>query len=54
SLESNTSKLALIFLARESDLSLIDCQVYTAHLERMGAMSIKLERFLTILNKECS
>ena len=50
--ESNTSKLALIHLAHAFPFSLIDCQVYTQHLARLGAREISLEKFLKINVKE--
>ena len=46
SLKSNTSKLALIKLIQSSGYKLIDCQIYTAHLERMGAKNILRNHFL--------
>lgn len=49
SLESNTSKLALIETTKQLDLGIIDCQVYTAHLESLGAEMIKRNRYLKIL-----
>ena len=52
SLESNASKFALIKLAQElaqKHYSLIDCQLYTGHLERMGAEEIPRTRFMELL-----
>lgn len=40
SLEPNASKLALIYLCQQMNYELIDCQVYTEHLESMGAEMI--------------
>lgn len=50
---SNASKLALITLTQKlNDLNytLIDCQVYTEHLESMGAEEIERSEFLNYLN----
>lgn len=49
---SNASKVALIALSRKlqkQDYKLIDCQVYTSHLESMGAQEISREEFLASL-----
>ncbi len=46
----NTSKLALIALCRSGEFELIDCQVYTKHLEKMGAKIISREQFMETLN----
>ena len=48
---SNASKLALISLIKNNDYKLIDCQVYTNHLERLGAEEITREKFLEIINR---
>lgn len=47
---SNASKVALIYLCRHYNFKLIDCQVYTSHLESMGAGFISLEEYLALLN----
>ena len=50
---SNASKVALVALARELDsqgFGMIDCQVTSGHLLRMGAQEITRTRFLDILN----
>lgn len=55
SLESNASKFALIKLAGElaqKHYSLIDCQLYTGHLERMGAEEIPRDRFMELLKRK--
>lgn len=44
--EKNTSKLALISLCRSGKFELIDCQVHTPHLEKMGAKFISREEFM--------
>lgn len=49
STRSNASKAAFITLCRERDFRLIDCQVYTAHLERLGARHISREKYLELL-----
>ncbi len=52
SLESNASKFALIKLSEElarKQYKLIDCQLYTGHLERMGAEEIPRTRFMEFL-----
>ena len=47
---SNASKLALIWLCRNKDYSLIDCQFHTEHLESMGAEFISREEYMKHLN----
>jgi leucyl/phenylalanyl-tRNA--protein transferase len=47
---SNASKAALISLCQYKNFKLIDCQVYTSHLESMGADFISLEEYLVFLN----
>jgi leucyl/phenylalanyl-tRNA--protein transferase len=49
---SDASKVALVTLARKlekENYKLIDCQVYTPHLERMGAHEIPRAEFLKLL-----
>ena len=48
---SNASKAALISLCNTADYKLIDCQVYTEHLESLGARMISREEYLGILQK---
>jgi len=48
---SNASKLAMIYLCRSFNFKLIDCQVYTSHLESLGAQFISLEDYLVCLNE---
>lgn len=53
SFEPNTSKLALIALARkmqEQGGSLIDCQIGTEHLQSMGARYIDYKQYITTLH----
>lgn len=52
SLEPNTSKLALIFLAQTLQMSpgtLIDCQLKTEHLESMGGRYISYDEYMTYM-----
>jgi leucyl/phenylalanyl-tRNA--protein transferase len=54
-LRNNASKVAIIELCSNlKDLGylFIDCQVYSPHLEKMGAIEIPRERFLEELKKE--
>lgn len=46
---SNASKAALIYLCQSEKYSLIDCQVYTPHLESMGARMIGRGEYVAIL-----
>lgn len=51
---SNASKAALITLAKkleELDFEFIDCQVYTSHLESMGAHMVKWDEFKAMLHR---
>ena len=51
---SNASKFAFIHYVRQlqkEKVVLIDCQVYTAHLESLGARMIDRESFIELLNK---
>ncbi|MBD1393883.1 leucyl/phenylalanyl-tRNA--protein transferase [Mucilaginibacter glaciei] len=47
---SNASKTALIWLCNTGQYQLIDCQVYTEHLESMGAQMIAREDYIGILH----
>lgn len=50
---SNASKFAFIKLAQElgeKNYKLIDCQVYTTHLESLGAEEIPRQKFIKTLN----
>ena len=52
SLESNASKFALISLAEcaaANGIALIDCQLYTNHLQSMGAREISRAEFISFL-----
>ena len=51
--QSDASKVGFCYLVSElkkKAYRLIDCQMYTAHLESLGAEEISRERFLQILN----
>lgn len=49
---SDASKVALVHLARMG-FQMIDCQMETPHLRRMGAVSIEREDFLRLLDAWC-
>ncbi len=54
SLESNASKFAFINyvqLLQKENIALIDCQVYTEHLESLGARMIERKKFISLLEK---
>jgi leucyl/phenylalanyl-tRNA--protein transferase len=46
---SNASKLAFVYLAKNKNYNLIDCQVYNKHLASLGAREISRDSFLDIL-----
>ena len=51
---SNASKFALITFVEElkkEGIQIIDCQVYTAHLESLGAKMIPREPFIALINQ---
>ena len=48
--EPNASKVGFISFIENSNYKLIDCQVYTRHLESLGAEEIPRDRFLKLLN----
>ncbi len=50
-LEPNTSKIALVYLAKNMGVDLIDCQVHTNHLESMGAEMISVNDYRKWLSK---
>lgn len=50
--EANASKAALIYLAQEIELKLIDCQFHTLHLASMGGEFLSLSNYLTILTTD--
>ena len=54
SYQSNASKFAFIKYVEQlvkEGIVLIDCQVYTEHLESLGAVMMKRNEFMKILNK---
>jgi len=46
---SNASKVALVYLAQCKKYQLIDCQLETAHLTSMGAVTISREHYIELL-----
>lgn len=57
SVMNNASKVAFVTLCNkleERGFSIIDCQVYTKHLESLGAVKISREEFLDIIEKKVS
>lgn len=48
---SNASKTALIHLCQMGKYKLVDCQVYTEHLESMGAEMISREEYMRMLEQ---
>jgi leucyl/phenylalanyl-tRNA---protein transferase len=54
SLKSNASKFAFINYVQhlqKENIALIDCQVYTEHLESLGAKMIERNKFILLLNE---
>lgn len=49
---SNASKAALIGLCNNTSFVMIDCQLYTQHLESLGAEMISRTEYLKYLNKK--
>ena len=57
SFKTNASKIALVALSRQLRLwgyPLIDCQVYSEHLARLGAVTLPREQFFERVQKLCS
>ena len=50
--KSNASKIALIWLCQNANINLIDCQIHSDHLEKMGARMIARKEFMEYLNRE--
>lgn len=48
---SNASKVAFISFIQNTNYKIIDCQVYTKHLESLGAEEIGRIKFLTYINE---
>ncbi|WP_299524844.1 leucyl/phenylalanyl-tRNA--protein transferase [Winogradskyella sp.] len=46
---SNASKVGFVHFVQNSNYSLIDCQIYTKHLESLGAKHISRQEFLKYL-----
>ena len=46
---TNASKTALIWLSKSGKFKMIDCQIYSEHLESMGAELISREEYMSIL-----
>lgn len=51
---SNASKTALIWLCYNTKYALIDCQVYTEHLESLGARMIPRREYIGILHNNAA
>ena len=51
---SNASKVALVYLATNFGLSLIDCQIPSDHLKKIGAELIPQEEYLSVLHAQQS
>ena len=49
SLIDNASKVGFITLVQQNQYQLIDCQIYTKHLDSLGAEEIPREEFLKFL-----
>jgi leucyl/phenylalanyl-tRNA--protein transferase len=53
---TDASKVAFVHLVKQLtlwDFKLIDCQIYSAHLESLGAESIRREQFIQLLDQHC-
>jgi len=50
--ESNASKVGFITFIQNTNYKLIDCQVYTQHLESLGAEDISRDDFIKYLNRK--
>lgn len=53
---TDASKVALVWLCRQLqawDFPILDCQVESAHMRRLGALEIPRSRFLEILDRHC-
>lgn len=51
-IESNASKVGFITFIQNSNYKLIDCQLYTQHLESLGAEDISRDDFMKYLNNK--
>lgn len=55
--ESNASKTVLVYLAQQLEkmnFRLIDCQVYSGHLQTLGAKPMQRELFIQVLDNYCN
>ena len=53
---TDASKVAFVHLVKQLSqwgFKLIDCQIYSAHLESLGAESIRREQFVQLLDQYC-
>ena len=50
--KSNASKIALIWLCQNANINLIDCQIHSEHLEKMGARIVERKEYIEYLNRE--
>ena len=48
----NASKIAFVKFIQASNYQLIDCQVFTGHLERFGAENIPRQKFINIISHQ--
>lgn len=46
---SNASKLALIHLVKNLEIEMVDCQIHSNHLEKLGAKFVHLSKFLKLI-----
>jgi leucyl/phenylalanyl-tRNA--protein transferase len=49
---SNASKIGFVYFIENSNYKLIDCQVYTKHLESFGAKHISRNKFIELLTNK--
>jgi len=52
SLESNASKVAMVFLCQQTNFELIDCQLPNDHLLSLGADMIDRKTYMSLLNNQ--
>ncbi|HEY3488199.1 MAG TPA: leucyl/phenylalanyl-tRNA--protein transferase [Gammaproteobacteria bacterium] len=51
---TNASKIALIEIARQKNVALIDCQLPNDHLTRMGMTTLPRQQFIKLVSKYCT
>lgn len=51
SCESNASKVAFVYLLKNTDYQLIDCQVENPHLKSLGAFNVERSAFIKLLKE---